>query len=93
MISWIRSFTARYHSLTGRDAVIYTTLTWWRRCTGNTTAFSRSNPLWVATVGGRIGSLPGGWPYHTFWQYSEAGGLDRDRFNGSYSNLTRLLRG
>jgi GH25 family lysozyme M1 (1,4-beta-N-acetylmuramidase) len=93
MVRWIRSFTTRYHSLTGRDAVIYTTLTWWRRCTGDTTAFSRSNPLWVATVGGRVGSLPGGWPYHTFWQYSELGGLDRDRFNGSFSKLTRLVRG
>ena len=93
MISWIRSFTTRYHRLTGRDAVIYTTLTWWRRCTGNTTAFSRSNPLWVATVSGPVGSLPGGWPYQTFWQYSEAGGLDRDRFNGSFGNLTRLVRG
>jgi GH25 family lysozyme M1 (1,4-beta-N-acetylmuramidase) len=93
MISWIRSFTTRYHRLTGRDAVIYTTPAWWRRCTGNTTAFSRRNPLWVATVGGRVGSLPGGWPYQTFWQYSEAGGLDRDRFNGTFSNLTRLVRG
>ena len=93
MISWIRSFTTRYHRLTGRDAVIYTTLAWWRRCTGNTTTFSRSNPLWVATVGGRVGSLPGGWPYQTFWQYSEAGGLDRDRFNGTFGNLTRLTRG
>jgi GH25 family lysozyme M1 (1,4-beta-N-acetylmuramidase) len=93
MTRWIRSFTTRYHRLTGRDAVIYTTLTWWRRCTGNTTAFSRSNPLWVATVGGRVGSLPGGWPYQSFWQYSEAGGLDRDRFNGSFSKLTRMVRG
>jgi GH25 family lysozyme M1 (1,4-beta-N-acetylmuramidase) len=93
MTRWIRSFTTRYHRLTGRDAVIYTTLAWWRRCTGNTTAFSRSNPLWVATVGGRVGSLPGGWPYHSFWQYSETGGLDRDRFNGSFSKLTRMVRG
>ena len=44
MISWIRSFTTRYHRLTGRDAVIYTTLAWWRRCTGNTTAFSPHQP-------------------------------------------------
>ena len=93
MISWIRSFTSRYHSLTGRDAVIYTTLSWWSRCTGNTTAFSRSNPLWVATVGGLVGSLPGGWPYQTFWQYSDTSGLDRDRFNGSFINLARLVRG
>ena len=50
MVSWIRSFTTRYHRLTGRDAVIYTTLGWWRRCTGNSTAFYRTNPLWVATA-------------------------------------------
>ena len=93
MVRWIRSFTTQYHRLTGRDAVIYTTLPWWRRCTGNSRAFAFSNPLWIATVGGRVGSLPGGWPYQTFWQYSEAGGLDRDRFNGAFGMLTRLIRG
>ena len=93
MVRWIRSFTTQYHRLTGRDAVIYTTLPWWRRCTGNSRAFAFSNPLWIATVGGQVGSLPGGWPYQTFWQYSEAGGLDRDRFNGAASMLTRLVRG
>ena len=39
------------------------------------------------------GTLPAGWGYHTFWQYTEAGGLDRDRFNGSFGNLTRFVRG
>ena len=93
MVSWIRSFTSRYHRLTGRDAVIYTTLGWWRRCTGNSTAFHRTNPLWVATSSGRVGTLPGGWPYQTLWQYAATGGLDRDRFNGSFGSLTRLVRG
>jgi hypothetical protein len=73
--------------------VIYTTLGWWRRCTGDSTSFHRTNPLWVATSSGRGGTLPGGWPYQTFWQYATPGGLDRDRFNGSFGNLTRLVRG
>ena len=93
MVSWI---TLLHHPVPRRDrpldAVIYTTDDWWRSCTGNYTGVrQRTNPLWVARYGSAVGSLPGGWPYHTFWQYSEAGGLDRDRFNGSYSNLTRLL--
>ena len=40
MVGWVGAFTKEYKRLTTREAVIYTTLDWWTRCTGNTTKFS-----------------------------------------------------
>jgi GH25 family lysozyme M1 (1,4-beta-N-acetylmuramidase) len=88
MVAWIKDFLVTYKKLTTRDAVIYTTTDWWTRCTGNTTKFSTTNPLWAArwtpTTG--AGKLPGGWTYYTFWQYS-ATIIDQNRFS---NNLDRL---
>ncbi len=92
MVSWISSFTTRYRQRTGRDAVIYTTADWWRTCTGNTTAFRTKNPLWVARYASSAGTLPGGWGYYTFWQYSGTT-IDKDRFNGSLIRLRKLATG
>lgn len=92
MRAWISSFTHRYRALTGRDAVIYTNYDWWARCTGNTTSFNRTNPLWVARYAHAPGRLPGKWPFHTFWQYA-ASPIDRNQFNGSYGRLKALARG
>ncbi|MGI8457603.1 MAG: lysozyme [Propionibacteriaceae bacterium] len=92
MVSWINSFTTRYKKRTGRDAVIYTTADWWRTCTGNTTAFRTKNPLWVARYASSAGTLPGGWGYYTFWQYSGTT-IDKDRFNGSLVRLRKLATG
>jgi GH25 family lysozyme M1 (1,4-beta-N-acetylmuramidase) len=64
MVAWIKDFLVTYKKLTTRDAVIYTTTDWWTKCTGNTTKFRYTNPLWAArwtpTTG--AGKLPGGWP-------------------------------
>lgn len=92
MRSWISAFTKRYKARTGRDAVIYSNYDWWNRCTGNTTAFNRTNPLWVARYASSVGTLPGQWPYHTFWQYTSTP-IDMNRFNGSYSRLRALALG
>ena len=92
MVSWVRSFTRRYKALTGRDAVVYTNLDWWSRCTGNSTAFSRTNPLWVARYSSSVGRLPGGWPFYTFWQHTTRP-LDQNRFSSQRSRLTALARG
>jgi GH25 family lysozyme M1 (1,4-beta-N-acetylmuramidase) len=92
MVSWINSFVVEYKRLTKRDAVIYTTLDWWSRCTGNTAKFSFTNPLWVARVGTTSpGKLPGRWPNATFWQYSWSP-LDQDRFSASYTRLKVLAK-
>lgn len=92
MVSWIRDFLTTYKSRTGRDAVIYTNLDWWTRCTGNTTAFNSTNPLWVARYSSSPGTLPGGWPFYTFWQWTSSP-IDQNRFNGDYSRLQALANG
>ena len=82
MVAWIKSFTTRYLYRTGRSAVIYTTYDWWSRCTGNSAAFNKTNRMWVARYASTVGSIPGGRPSHTFWQYTSSP-LDQNRFNGS----------
>lgn len=92
MVDWIADFTGTYKSLTGRDAVIYTTTDWWTTCTGNTSAFAQSNPLWIARYSSDPGTMPSGWGYYTFWQYTSTP-LDQNVFNGSQERLTALATG
>lgn len=92
MVRWIGDFVDRYKARTGRDAVIYTNANWWRNCTGNSTAFSDTNPLWIASYTAEPGPMPGGWPFYTFWQYTDSP-IDQDRFNGSYDRLVALAMG
>ncbi len=92
MVSWIRDFTSRYKARTGRDAVIYTATSWWTQCTGGSTAFATTNPLWVARYSTSVGTLPAGWGYYTFWQWTDSP-LDQDRFNGDLAGLRRLALG
>jgi GH25 family lysozyme M1 (1,4-beta-N-acetylmuramidase) len=89
MVTWIRDFTREYKRLTKRDAVIYTTTDWWKTCTGNSKAFSTTNPLWLARYGTSVGTLPGGWGYATFWQYTNVP-LDQNRFSSTYARLVVL---
>ncbi|MBO0691266.1 MAG: LysM peptidoglycan-binding domain-containing protein [Acidimicrobiaceae bacterium] len=92
MVNWIAAFLNEYHALTHVWAVIYSKSGWWSTCTGNTSAFSSNDPLWVAAYSSSPGILPAGWPYYTFWQYNDAGTLpgDPDVFNGSYTRLQVL---
>jgi GH25 family lysozyme M1 (1,4-beta-N-acetylmuramidase) len=92
MVNWIRDFLNTYKSRTSRDAVIYTNLDWWTRCTGNSGAFNATNPLWVARYNTSPGTLPGGWPFHTIWQYTSTP-LDQNHFNGDQSRLVALANG
>jgi GH25 family lysozyme M1 (1,4-beta-N-acetylmuramidase) len=91
MVAWITDFLTTYKKLTTRDAVIYTTADWWSRCTGNTTKFRSTNPLWAArwTPKTGAGKLPGGWTYYTFWQYS-ATVIDQNRFSNTAARLKVL---
>lgn len=91
MVAWINDFVVTYKKLTTRDVVIYTNLDWWTRCTGNSTKFRSTNPLWVArwTPTKGAGTLPGGWPYYTFWQYS-ATVIDQNRFSNTLARLKVL---
>ncbi|KAG8762990.1 hypothetical protein FRC12_008768 [Ceratobasidium sp. 428] len=92
MVSWIKSFSDRYHSKTGRYPTIYTTTDWWKTCTGNSAAFATTNALWIARYSSSVGTLPAGWSYHTFWQYSSSP-LDQDYFNGDAAALARYAKG
>ncbi|WP_446666086.1 lysozyme [Flexivirga sp. B27] len=92
MVSWIKSFLTEYKAKTGRDAPIYTTTDWWKTCTGNSTAFSKTNPLWIARYSSSPGTLPGSWPYYTMWQYTSSP-LDKDWFNGDISRVKALANG
>jgi GH25 family lysozyme M1 (1,4-beta-N-acetylmuramidase) len=92
MVGWIRSFLTEYKRRTSRDAVIYTTTGWWKTCTGNSTAFSQTSPLWIARYASTPGTLPGGWLYYTMWQYTDSP-IDHDRFNGDLSRVRALAYG
>ncbi|MBD0708418.1 MULTISPECIES: lysozyme [unclassified Streptomyces] len=95
MVAWIRDFVTRYKARTGRDAVIYTATSWWTQCTGNSSAFSATNPLWIARYASTVGELPAGWLYYTMWQYTSSGPTvgDHDSFNGDYSRVQALANG
>jgi GH25 family lysozyme M1 (1,4-beta-N-acetylmuramidase) len=92
MVSWIRSFSDQVRARTGRYPAIYTTIDWWQTCTGNSSAFGRTNPLWIARYAGTAGPLPAGWGVYTFWQYSSTP-VDQNYFNGAYDRLQALARG
>ncbi|KAK0529520.1 hypothetical protein OC834_003660 [Tilletia horrida] len=96
MVSWIKDFSDTYHSKTGRYPTIYSTADWWRTCTGNTNAFSSTNALWVAQYASSVTSIPGGWPYYSFWQYSSSQSPypgDEDVWNGSLDGLKAYAKG
>jgi GH25 family lysozyme M1 (1,4-beta-N-acetylmuramidase) len=92
MVNWISAFSNRVRARTGRYPTIYTTTDWWRTCTGNSAAFASTNPLWIARYSGSVGTLPAGWGFHTFWQYSSTP-IDQNSFNGAYDQLQALARG
>ncbi|KAK0203905.1 glycoside hydrolase family 25 protein [Desarmillaria ectypa] len=95
IVDWVTDFSNAYHASTGRYPVIYTTTDWWTTCTGDSTAFGDTNPLWIARYSSSIGTLPSGWSYTTFWQYADSGTNpgDQDIFNGDAAGLSRFASG
>ena len=65
---------------------------WWTTCTGNTSQFAATNPLWIARYNTTPGTLPAGWAYYTFWQYTDSP-VDQDYFNGDLTRLQALALG
>ncbi|MFF2141045.1 GH25 family lysozyme [Streptomyces sp. NPDC058193] len=98
MRTWILDFYNAYKAKTGRDVVIYTSPSWWNTCTGSWTGMSARSPLFVAHWTTAAGpSIPAGFRYWTFWQYSStgsvsgiSGAVDRDRFSGTEARLLAL---
>jgi GH25 family lysozyme M1 (1,4-beta-N-acetylmuramidase) len=95
MVTWIAEFLNRYKARTGRDAVIYTSTSWWSSCTGDYRGFGSTNPLWVARYASSVGALPAGWSAYTMWQYTSSGATvgDHDRFSGSLNTLRKFAAG
>ena len=66
---------------------------WWTTSAPATPRASRStNPLWIARYASAPGTLPGGWGFYTFWQYTSSP-MDQNTFNGAYDRLQALARG
>jgi GH25 family lysozyme M1 (1,4-beta-N-acetylmuramidase) len=96
MVSWVHSFVNEYAAKEHIYPVIYTTTDWWTTCTGDSSAFGSTDPLWVANYSASGGGpLPAGWGYYTFWQYADSGSLpgDQDVFNGAKSQLEAIAKG
>ncbi len=95
MVNWIWDFNNEVANLTGRWVTIYTSLNWWQTCTGNDGSFGDTNPLFIARYAGSPGTLPAGFGFWTFWQYSDRGTFpgDQDYFNGPIDRLQALANG
>lgn len=60
MVSWIQDFSDQYHSSSGRYPLIYANRDWWTTCTGDSSAFSSTSPLVLASWNDSPGTIPGG---------------------------------
>ncbi len=95
MVSWMRDFSNRMVTLTGRKPMIYTTTDWWSRCTGNSSAFG-DHALHIASYNNvGAGTLPRSWSYYSVWQYTSEGPVigDWNQWNGSLASLQAFARG
>lgn len=98
MQSWILDFYNTYKARTSRDVVLYTSASWWNSCTGGWSGMSARSPLNVAHwTTAASPTIPGGFPFWTFWQYADngsvsgiTGAVDRDRFSASSARLLAL---
>jgi GH25 family lysozyme M1 (1,4-beta-N-acetylmuramidase) len=72
MVTWIQDFISAAKAETGKVPVIYTTTQWWNSCTGDSKAFS-GDPLWIASYGVFVPSIPSAWSSLAIWQYSQSG--------------------
>lgn len=97
MITWINAFNTEYYAKEGVYPIIYSTTGWWTTCTGNSSAFSKTNAFWLASINGSTTSGPssltagtGNW---TFWQYGQQSSIDVNQFNGPLSLLQQYAAG
>jgi GH25 family lysozyme M1 (1,4-beta-N-acetylmuramidase) len=95
MTAWIADFTKTYLAKMRRSALIYTSTSWWKLCTGNTAAFGDTDPLWLARYGPAVGELPAGWEKQSIWQFANSGGLpgDQNYYNGPIGRVQALAKG
>jgi GH25 family lysozyme M1 (1,4-beta-N-acetylmuramidase) len=92
LVAWVHDFSNEIRRRIGTFPTIYTSTSWWNRCTANNGGFGATNPLWVPRYGKSIGALPAGWGYQTFWQFADTGVFpgDQDYFNGTLAQLRAI---
>jgi GH25 family lysozyme M1 (1,4-beta-N-acetylmuramidase) len=95
MTNWIADFTSTYLAKEKRSALIYTSTAWWKLCTGNTSRFGNTDPLWLARYAPQVGELPAGWDKQSIWQFSRSGSLpgDQNYYNGPMGRVEALAAG
>ena len=97
LIAWTQAYVDEIKTLTGKNVMMYTYPSFWRKEMGNTTRFSEL-PLWIAHYhDGNKPDVPGGWTNWTFWQYTSKGkvngynqDIDMNFFNGSSEALKSI---
>lgn len=94
-VSWIKEFSDRYHSKTGRYPVLYSSPAWWKDCTKDSKAFAKTNQLMMACWNDKPCDPQGGWSKYTIWQKEKKNqyGGDSDVFNGSMDQLKKFASG
>ena len=94
MVSWINSFVTTMYNKWNKYPMIYTTLDWWTTCTGNSSAFAKTDPFWIAKYSSTAPTPPSGTSFWTMWQYADSGTFpgDQDYFNGSMTQLQALAK-
>ena len=91
MINWIKDFSDTYRGIT-RYLIIYTARSWWKMCTGDSTAIKNTSlTSWTSSPGPILGV----WPFLAFWKYDnrKKWGGDSELFNGSFDQLKTLAKG
>ncbi|UNK47459.1 cell wall-binding repeat-containing protein [Arthrobacter sulfonylureivorans] len=99
LVNWIKDFSNTIKAKTGRLPAIYTTASWWNKCTGNSTAFN-NHPLHVAgyPIAGwpatDAPTIPNGWKTWDIWQYSSTGPFigDSNVWRGSLAQLKSFAK-
>lgn len=95
-ISRLEQFVGEFESMTGRQLMIYTGVSFWREF-GSTAAHWAARPLWIANYGVIVPTVPAPWSTWTFWQYtangdglaygSEAKSIDLNWYQGSLAQM------
>lgn len=89
----VRDFVERFHELSGRWPMIYTSKFKWERIVGWGATWAKECPLWVAHYDVEEPAVPGPWTDWEFWQYGVhsgpgySKGIDRDRYSGTAEEL------
>jgi len=91
----VRAFLNAFESITGRKAMVYTSMYKWHTLVGVDTPWASAHDLWVAHYTAKPEPLmPQAWPKWTFWQFTEEGQvpgyhgyIDMDFFNGDEDKL------